>query len=105
MWFKDHSKNRSIKHHVSTGTYFKSLRIAIFWKHYCIRASSTNLGLVVTMNCAMITVAMLRQLPLTDVPHNIRIVESGRGEHGELHPYDTVMLLKRFASDRELSQD
>lgn len=72
---------------------------------YYIRASFTNPGLVVTVSCAMITIAILSQLPLTDVPHNIRIVESGRGELGELHPYDTVMLLKRFASDRELSQD
>ena len=44
-------------------------------------------------------------LSLTDVPRNIRIEESGRGALGEEHPLDTVLLLKRFASDRDLSQD
>lgn len=44
-------------------------------------------------------------LSLTDVPRNIRIEESGRGALGEEHPLDTVLLLKRFASDRDLSLD
>lgn len=37
-----------------------------------------------------------------DVPHNIHIIETGRGE---LHPLDAILLLKRFASDCSLSQE
>lgn len=40
-----------------------------------------------------------------DIPRNINIVAEGRAAGLELHPRDTVMLLKRYAADEMLVQD
>ena len=44
-------------------------------------------------------------MALPDVPHNVRIIESGPGAYRLQHELDVICLLKRFASDYDLSQD
>ena len=42
---------------------------------------------------------------LADLPHNVVVSETGRGSGGEIHPLDVIVLVKRYAADRDMCQD